>query len=442
MIRVLRIANSFGFGSTVGLRVASMVCGLLLTMATTHILTAEYGITAYALFAVVVSLLATLPFADLGLGAGVVNATSDTLSGEVNKADYVANLSATFRLLAVVAASVVLVALFIGFAGWWTPLLGLSQGGVGADLASTLTFVMLGLSIPLGIGTRIYQGAAKTQVATAWTFVGTAFQAVTLLVFASTGAAPWLYVLGPAGSLLLTNLIITMAATRYMGIRLSAVLSSPPRLSAQYGLRQSALPYLIVSLGFTLTLQIQRVALAHVTLVREVAEYALVAQFAIPIMSVVTLSSINLWPRFRTAMTKGRLTRSSFVKLVGIYAGVGFVFGGVCAAASTLASKFVGAGLIQVAPATAIGAWILVFAWSATRPAVMLLNDNDGFRVQAVWALPSAVIGVGGTLLFGELLGASSAFYAPALAFVVCNFLPLTVMSLRKIGGRGGADGR
>ncbi|KTS60051.1 hypothetical protein NS206_12110 [Microbacterium testaceum] len=305
---------------------------------------------------------------------------------------------------------------------------------MGDSFAASFSLACVAASIPLGLGTRIYQGLQRTQTATALTFVGVGVQVATLGVVFLFHLPAWTYAIGPALALLLTNAFTMILALRAIGIATGQIFVPSRTIDlGQYGFSKSAIPYLITLLGVTLTLQMQRIFLSHASTPDEVASFSFAAQFSVAITSVVTLSSINLWPKFRDLQSAGALSQSTILRFVRMYTVVGVAFGAISATAAYCLAAFVTNGSVVVSLVTAATSGLSIFAWSVTRPAVMFLNSPSGFWLQAAWALPCAVTAVILTLTLGATMGAAGAFLASSIAVFTFTFAPLTIHSLRQI---------
>lgn len=417
------------FGTIASLRTASMAIGFILNLTVTRLIISNYGVADFALFSIIVSLLAALPFADLGLGAGVVNSTSDFLAGRASRDVYICVLSRTLQILALVGAAITLAALLLGMGDVWPALLGTSSD-TATNLVSSIAVVCLAAAVPLGCGTRILQGAGLTHLAVSLSFFGSATQALGIaacMVWARSGA---FYALGPAAAVLVVNAATFAVALRKVGVTLRSLFG--PRnpsvhLVGDHRLWRSAVPYLMVTVGVALTLQWQRIILSHVSEPHEVAAYSFAAQFTTAIMSVITMASLNMWSSYRQTSPSPR----KIINDVGLFGAVGLCLGAGGSAAIYLALPWAGDGQLSVGPALYIASAGLVLTWAVSRPGILYLNFPEGLWFQAWWSMACLGVSLALTIYLGNAWGAGGAVGANVFAILVFTVIPNTWHAVR-----------
>lgn len=438
MIRnTIRALTDMGFGSIAAWRVLNMGISFALYLIATREIVIRFGVSSFADYAILISLLASLPFADLGLGAAVVNVTIDYRAGRVGRLSYVTALKYTILLLMGVAATLAIFGVFITLSDWWPILLGDAASEPASGEWALAVVMGVALALPLGVGTRILEGAADSLLVTKLLFVGTAVQALALLAFVATGADAHMYVLGPIAGMVFTNAACLVAGLRSVSIRPRELIGARarPGLAMGYKPIRTALPYLIVTIGITLTLQFQRVLLSHVSSAAEVASYSFVAQFTVATNSVLTLGSMNLWAAYRDITgSDGAVLR--FKRDVGAFAIAGVLFAAVACCMVSLVVPWAGGGSLRVSPGTYVAAGAAIVVWALARPGIMCLNFSRGFVFQAAWAAPCAVVSVGLTLILGSSMGAAGAFAASAVSVLLFTVLPNSLFSAHHLNSQ------
>jgi O-antigen/teichoic acid export membrane protein len=424
---------SLQLGTTALARLGVMGAGFVLSAVMTVVLTRLHGASGYAIAALLVSLLQAFPFADLGLGAAVVNATADVRAGRLSREHYHDVLRATVRLLWGVALALVLVALLLTLTGAWRTVLGSLASEPASAGAFFVTLAALAVSIPLGIGTRVLQGDGRTRLWTLLSFGGTAMQALGLLGCVLFDAPAAWYVVGPALGLLANAITATAVGGRLLG--LDATIWLPGRglgaFPPSYRPRETAVPTVITMVGIALSLQIDRVLLSQVSGPTSVAEYSYIGQFAVAIASVVTLMSLNLWPRYRASVLARSVEPRRVWRDMRLFLLIGLGFALVMIVmTSALAPVLVGSAF-EVHLGSVLAAAAYIVAWSLVRPGTMLLSDPRGMWAQVIWIVPQTICNVVLTLLLGHWIGAMGAFLASAISIAALQAVPLTLTALR-----------
>lgn len=410
-----------------------MSAGFLLSAAMTVVLTRQFGASGYAVATLLASLLLAFPFADIGLGAGVVNATADYLAQRLSRTEYLAVLRATVRILWFVALLVALCTIGVIGTGAWVGLLGSLSSQPGAALGLAATLLSLAVSVPIGLGPRILQGAGRTRQWTLLSFCGTGVQAVALLFCIMLRVPAALYVLGPAAGVLANAIVATYAGVRVAGLPPSVWWITRQRGSfpAGYRPRSSAVPTVLTMVGIAASLQIDRLILSHVSDSDAVAEYSYVGQFAAALVSVLTLMSLNLWPRYRQSVLDRDIDQRGLWRDVRLFACIGLAAAVALPVPSLLLASVLVGTSFPVHLSTVVWAALYVWAWALVRPGTMLLSDPVGMWMQAGWMLPQTVCNVMLTVVLGHAFGAAGAFCASALAILVLQAVPLTFTAIR-----------
>ncbi|WP_162942681.1 hypothetical protein [Cryobacterium soli] len=364
--------------------------------------------------ALVASIPLLIPFADFGLGISVVNAAADAKAlGNVSL--LTETLNKVRRLLAVIAACIVLLSVVLGSTGAWDALLGAKQAQVFSDLslAASLVLAIFGTTLLFSQGTRVLQGVGRVGTAT---LVNGSVQFLSLIGAICVhvlGQSALLYALLIPLSSLVANVIgwcLALGVLRRMAQTPGeAVASAPVRYRVLLGWGLSGM---IIAAAVAMTTQGGRVVLGHASSALAVAQFSLVWTVFGGVNSLIAVYGQFLWPRFRTLKVRGVLQRSDLDRemlragVLGTILAVLFLLG-----APTAISLMSGSSVPW--PVIIAGALLLLLL-TLHQPATMLLMDLSGSRTQALLIVPFAAINLLLVVFFADTLGAAAPFLATA----------------------------
>lgn len=437
MTTLITRAKEFDLGGTALFRLATLVAGFGANVLAIAVLSRQHGSTAYASYALIASLVNLLPFADLGMGASVVNATADRTSGKLSRMQYLWHVSKARDFMAVFMILLSILATWGYSDGAYTVLLGNLSQTPGISEGALFTFISIALSIPLGLGARVLQGLGMMKVVVQIGFVGPLLQIGIYLPLWLFNAPVEYYFFGPGTAYLATALTGYVIARRRFGLRLTLPLSSLIRpTNGGQGLWRTAAPFLLVSIGMTVGFQSHRILLSQFGTTEDVASYSLVAQFLGPMLAVTSVVGQNLWSRYRRELHVSTLELSAFRAHVLIFVLLGTIFAVglftiVPSAASILTGGSVSPGLLLTLSA---GVYLLVTA--THQPSAMLLNDSRGLWLQALLVFQVAICTVAGTIWSISWLGAAAPYACMAFSMLVLQVLPSIRMALKRIRGQ------
>lgn len=373
------------------------------------------------------SLFLLIPFADLGLGASIVNAVA--VNGRRSKED-----SALFvirkavSLLFVSAIIVMSIALILSISGLWRVILNLdSEFNWTADWAPTLALLPFALSLPLSIGTRILIGIRKNHIVTLISTLGPIANIVTTFVFLHLGLEPLLLSIAPAIGVFTSSVVTLLWASRNTGWSLFDFI--PNRSSHnQAGVRiwNTAGPMLILSIVVPLSIQLQRYFVTHLDK-PELPEYSLVAQLYFPCYGIVATAAVALWPMFKNPSGTFGLWRKSMAIMIacGSVAFLGF---------SLLAipiSDLVSGDSIDISIELVIAFASLLFVMAAHQPSAMLLTDGIQLRFQAGAASIALLASIGVSWWLTPIAGASAPVWSTVACTLLAQVIPCAVRAQR-----------
>src|SRR4051812_13970215 len=239
-----------------GIRAALLPVFAVLGLVETGVLIAAVGPTSFGAVLLVGTLFQLLPFADLGVGGAGTRAIAASRAPGTD--EHVAKvIRRSRRVLCVSALVVIAVAASLGFAGAWGPILGLDGQVAHPDLTATATLVLFAAALPLSLGQRMLLGAGKNHVAVAAAIVQPVSALVLALALYAASAPADAYVLLFPVSNLVSVLLNRALARRLVGTRTSLRGPSDVRVLP------IALPMFLMSVGFPISLQSDKIIISH-----------------------------------------------------------------------------------------------------------------------------------------------------------------------------------
>lgn len=404
-----------------GLRLISLPVSAVFTLGTIRLLIDRVGASAFGVVSLITALSALLPFADLGVGAAVVNAVAR--SSSPHEDPHLASVLLTsLRILCWSALAVIAIGIGGASLRVWTPLLGISANGF--EWAVGGAIALFGLSLPLGIGQRVLIGARRSATMVA---LQAAAPPLTLLLVWFLGhtrlAGPFYALCAPAVAVAI-GIATVSVATRSTGIRVWQQLLNVPHIRARRGVSvwRTAAPMVAITLGIPLALQTDRVILAHRAGLTALAHYAVAIQLYAPLWTVIATAGVALWPVFARGGEGGQgrsvIAPMAWFMIAGALGGLAlFVAGPWIAQLVTGTSLRVDRGLYG-----ALG--VLLLAQAAQLPVGMYFMTDAGLRFQAVcvtWMLP---VSLSFSWWAAGVWGAKGPVVGSVIAIVACQWLP------------------
>ena len=379
------------------------------------------GAESYGYVALIGTVFLLLPFADLGVGASVVNAFATQ-----NRDVAVSVLAACTRVLLLVAVCLTAVGCLLGINDVGIAALGVPDSP-DSRLALILCVAVFAFSVPFGLGQRVLLGVGKNAYVVALS--GTAPL--------GTLAACWLMielgvrsiVLGvvfPIG-LALSSVITLCVALRTTGVPvrmwLRRTFSRRPSGSV-FSVSETAIPMFVISVGLPIALQSDRLIIAHQSTSADLAAYSVAAQLYAPLWAIASTTAMPLWPKFARLRSNPdrarRLWRTAQVGflLLSIVASLGFLVVG------PQITDLVGDAEV-LAPATLYLAFGLLLVAQATHlPNGMLLTNGAGLSFQAACVIVMVVFNIALSIYLTPWLGAAGPVVASAAAVFLLQSLP------------------
>lgn len=417
-------ARRSGSVGTVGLsalvRVGTFPITAIATFLTTSLIIGHAGAAGYAAIAVIITLSQLVPYADLGIGAGVINAIS------MSEADDPIRIKAIASATRVLLTSMVIVA-SVGILGMtvfsWSKVLSLENAGLAnVDAVTVLVIVIFAVTLPMGIGQRVLLALMMNPVAIVINALGPVLSLLGTAGVAISGLPPELLVFPPVvGGLISAFVSVSIAAKR---IHFRWLMVFQRRKFHLPGLLSQGLWYLMISVVSAFAFQWGRVILASRGSLDEVATYSIAMQFYAPLWSFFIAAGTSLWPIFARNRSKNESNSVLLIRMVLYFSGAGlFCLLGLVVLGPWLAGV-ISHSLVEAGVMIFMGCGALIIVQSVQLVLGVSLTAPRDLRFQALWGVPMAVAVIGSTWLFSPTLGATTPFLAAAVGVLVFQVFP------------------
>lgn len=402
-------------------RLATLPATALSAVVTTHLLVGKLGVEQYGYIVLVGALFQLIPFADLGLGAAIVNATAKRNEGRSHSKLALATTRRAFRVLLCSGAAIMVLGGTIGLLGGWPQLLGLpSFLSESASWSMVLVLLPFAISLPLGIGQRILLGEGRNHVVNYVAVIGPVIAMLSTLLLLDIGVPP--LVLGiatPIGVMCVSSVCFAIAL-RSTGWTLADIFF-PRRMLPKAALWNSAIPMLVISITVPLAMQSGRIVLSHFSNFVELAEYSVAFQFYIPCFSVISTAAVTLWPIFSRS---GARSNSLWIKSLLVLAAAGLVISlGFALLIGFIASTITDRKL-TVPLDLAIAFAILLFVMALHQPSAVLLTSPRLLSFQAMCSTAMFAMNLALSVLFASPFGATGIVWATVLSVTLTQLVP------------------
>lgn len=416
-----------------GARALTLPLQAIASLVTAGLLIRHYGTESYGQYALVISLLAVLPFADLGIGAAVVNATATT-DTEEERRHAIAVISAAFRVLVLVAVTCIGAGLVITCTFGWAKILG-GTADPRSNAAIFFCLTIFACALPLSLGQRIALGIGANDKQLLVQGCQPLLTMALIVLCVNLSLDIQATFLSFFTAYFITIAIIAFAADRWCEGMLREALrqafSKHRGTTYRVQIFATALPMCVVMVGLPLVLQTHRLMLSHFGNAQEVAQYSLAAQMYLPVLAVISAASTSLWAVFareRAVEPSSQHKRATKPFKISSYTTVGATV--ICALVTLIApwlAPRISGGQISVDLELALSFSIFVIAQAAQFPLGVYLTDVFGLRLQAFVTLlfvPLVWVAAVGLI---PLVGAGAPALATGAVGLVVQVVPFMV---------------
>ena len=430
--------GGLGIGSTAFFRVISLGAGFVVNLFAVGALAREFGAAEYGLYALIASLIFLLPFADLGLGAGIVNATADHRSSQLTDDRYRLLLSRTRDVLTLLAGVVLSIAVVLLVSGAWPWLLGLQGVASNVSVAATFTLACVAVVLPLGMGARMLQGRGQMQTVVQLSLIGPVATGLIVGSCVLLDAPAWMYMCAPATAYFTVGIVTSYRARVTCPVALLPIFVTLRRRNGPPpALAPTALPFFCITVGLAVGVQSQRLVLSHAGTIEQVAQFSFVAQFTGPLLSILTVMGQNLWPRYRAQLASRSLGTRAFGRHLLLFGGCGALAGAGLIVIVPVLGRFVLAGEVTLPMLLLVASGCYLLVMGIHQPSAMLLTDQRGLWWQAALIGITALTSIGASVVLVHRFGSAGTYLALAssmLFFQVGPTLWLASSRVRQAG--------
>lgn len=419
-----------GAGRSVTVRIVTLPATAFFALLTTRLVVHYYSAGAYATFALVISLPALIPIADLGLGTAVTDAIArrDILGDEP-----VAHvLRKTALILASFGLVFAILATLCGALNLWPSVVGSRVGDV--DLAVTVAMVVFGISLPATLGYRVLLGLEKQHIAVLLQGVSGGLVAVAVATASVLRLPVWTLYAFPAAMQAVAGAIAcrwAWSTGSVPALRLHFS-RSKPRSPMPHGSLSLALPAAIIAAALPLALQSDRLVLSHMAGLDAVARYSSASQVFSPLLSLVLAGGMSLWPTFlRRRALEPDAFRGDYMAALRLFTvgGVGLAL--ALALISPPLTAWVTDGRAGAPLSLGVAFAVLLTIYSVHMPSGMLNMDLSGLRFQAGVTCVMLLVNLPLSLFLAREMGASGPVWASSASMLCCVLFPTLIRSLR-----------
>lgn len=387
-----------------------------------RVMVSTLGVGGYAMFALVVGLMALNPINDLGVGAAVADAVARRQELGVEEVQRV--LRTSIRVLMAASLALTLTAWTVAALASWAPILGVPPSPeVEVAVATALTLFAAGL--PLGLIYSVLLGAERNDIALAFQGSSTLLTLLIVLLAAAAHAQLWAYVAASPAAVAIAAAGAWPMASRISGLSLLKVARSAA-VRARPGARIAHLagPMLVITVALPIAYQSDRLLLSHLSNLRQVAVYAMGLQFYSPLYGLIAVAGMSLWPVFARRRAHQPVGRRELIRLCSVFTLVGLVAAVALVATGPWMAQFVSKGKIDVGYGVFVAFGVFIVVQASWLPIGMLLTDREGLRFQAVASVIMVTISVPASAVLAYRIGAAGPVFGSVGALVIAMWVP------------------
>jgi O-antigen/teichoic acid export membrane protein len=421
--------------SSAGARLIVLPFTAVAAALTSYLVIAYAGSATFGAVSLVGTLFLLVPFADLGLGAAIVNAVS-TRDNSAEEADQsILVVRSAFIWLVVSGVTLILLAALAALSGVLTDLVGIDdEHYLNANAAIFLAVAPFAAALPFGVGQRILLGLNKNHLvnlysaATPITSVG-----VTALLISAHVEPIFLACATPTG-IFVAAVLAFFVSLRQAGWGLRQIMRRPARRLPRSLIWRAAVPMMVISIMTPAGQQTGRLVLSHVGTPSQLAEYALAFQFYVPTLSIATSAGVALWPIFaRDRSANNRSWNRAILTMATLGLLLALGYGLLIAPVASIVSQ----GKITVSGELALALSLLLVAMALLQVPGMLLTTPKLLAFQSYCAGLMAAITLAASLVLTPIVGASGPAFGALIGVSLGQLTPSLMRSRRVLRSRG-----
>jgi O-antigen/teichoic acid export membrane protein len=349
-------------------------------------LTLDYlGPDRYGVWMSMMSVIAMLTFADLGIGNGIMNNVSSALGREDDR-DIRRTLASGLAMLVAVAGLGLAGVLFVYPALDWMRIFNIPSSAAAEDVGAGMIalLVVFAVGIPVGLIQRVQLGLQEGFQNNLWQCAGSVLSlcAVLAVVRARLGL-PWLIVAYTAVPLLTQLASGADLLRRRPSVRPSVTDVEVGRVRE---LAKTGSAFFLLQLGTSIAYASDNLVVAHQLSVREVTDFSVYQKLFSMVPLLMGMALLPLWPAYGEALARrdtrwirATLRNATILSFVGAV-----ILGGLLAAsAESIIAWWVGPE-VRTAPFLSLGFALWVIVDCTGRSIAMFLNGMNILWTQLV----------------------------------------------------------
>ncbi|MET8801334.1 hypothetical protein [Streptomyces sp. NPDC004546] len=385
----------------------------------------ELGVAGYALFAVVTTLPALLPFGDLGAGAAIIDAVASSDGSSASREHIQRTIVSGARALTWIGLFIATASVLVTWSGAYSKALG-AAAGPGAGACVVAVGVLLACMLPLSLGTPVLSAVNRLHVAVLLQAGGSVFALVAILLAGALDAPAAVYCSAGLSGQCVGGMTALLIAGRHLRMPLLRTVASSLRPGLCTGrIIHLAGPMTVISTTSALTYGTDRLVLGHMARAVDVAVYSAGAQLYSPAYSLISAAGLPLWALFtRHRTSDGRLPRGELIRLTWWFTAAAVVIGGVLLTAGPFVAGWMTNGRVDVGGGLMAAFASLTLVQAVNYPVGMWLTDAAGLHFQAVCTAVMAVLSLALSIPLAAVLGPVGPVLASTVAFGACVVAP------------------
>ena len=421
--------------SAAGTRIVVMGMTGVLGIISSRLILGNFGVDAYAQYGLLNGLRMLLPFADLGMGAVVLNAISESKNPKDDER-VLASLATTFRLLIITGLLIAVGSVALMLLGLWPAILGngLMAGG---EFIATLCLVVFALSLPLGLGSRILIGSGKNtwQIVILGLVSPMFVTALAVMVAIGKSSGTEIALISYVATSV-TGVICLIVAGRLISPGLTKAMRRVPKFRKypSISIFDTAGPALAISMATPVAMQTDRLFLSHMSERIELATYSFANQIFGLVLQAIVAAGLTLWPYFAKARSRGKV-KSPF-PIAGAFLVAALAMGASLVLFMPVFERWVAKDLLHVGTWLMVGFIALIAVQAVHYPIGMYMTSPAGLKFQVLPVFAMVISNVALTWYLVQHLGAAGPVIASAIALFCCQVIPAAWWVRRDIGRR------
>jgi len=406
---------------------AAKVIGMAVSLVTVRLTLSYLGVERYGLWMTVSSVSTFLAFADLGMGNGLLNAISEANGRNDPEAAKRCVASIFYFLMALAAASVVVLCAFYGAVPWWKIYNVHSSRAIAESGPATGVFLLTSmLAMPLSVVQKVQLGFQEGFFSGLWQSLGSVLSlAGTLIVLSNKGSLVWLISAFSGGQVL----ALAINAAHQFLVRRPWLL---PRLAnfswvTCRSLARVGTQFLVLQIICLVGFSTDTIILAQKVGPASVAQYAIIQKLSGIAMSIQIIGVSPLWPAYTEALARKEhawIKRTFYRSVIacvciGIFAAVPqIVFGNAIIRFWTKTSLN-----ISLSAFCAAGVWLVLYGYGAAT--ATLMNGVGQLKVQIVSGALFALASIVAKLAIARQYGVAGVIWATVVTYTIFVVVPV-----------------